>query len=172
VVLPAAGKVVLPGPPGKVVLPAAGKVVFPLRESGLFMKVTVGSFVLCAGLAGGEQPSQLAGGGETEGDVRKYTLATAAKPVDRGNAVTQISFVVEREYASFAAACKATVLHHAAIPRTGAVKFVFEDETGVAVVYLSSGRVARHTWDEIIGCSVRNRYELIGGIWTTSAGEA
>ena len=131
------------------------------------MRITIGDFELCGGRDRAEFPDSFAGGGEILIQNRQFLRAAAQKPLARGNAATDFAFTVEREYPTHVIACREAVLHHARlIGYAGTLKIEFQDDSGIAVVYLSDGVVRSHRWDPIIGVYVRHRYVCHGGLFS------
>lgn len=127
------------------------------------MRITIGEFVICQGKAGNEYPDRFQVDSQEVVQVRRFLRAAAASPLPRGNTLTTVSFMIDREHASHAAACEFAALHHAEIPKTGDVVFRFEDAGGEVEVQLAGGALQRHGVAPIIGVSTEHTYQFIGG---------
>lgn len=74
-------------------------------------------------------------------EVHQFVQAEYARPVDRGNVLTQITFNVSREHASVADAEKYCITINSIIPRSGQVVFELSDQETFLVGHKSTCEV-------------------------------
>lgn len=137
------------------------------------MKIYIGTFELTAG--GVEDPFDFAMDDSWQNQIRQYLRAELAKPKERGNRQSSVSFAITRHHASYLEALKYCVQHAAGISTTGNILFQFEDEgenPAFERFWLRNGHIQRATLVEITGIRTIHRYEFIGGGWTTDESEA
>lgn len=129
------------------------------------MKLYIGTFAIVDTVE--TEPDRFSLNGQENVQIAQYLRATRSVPLARGNTVTTIGFGVTRSHASYRAAMQYACTHHAALPKTGAVKFIFDDASGINILWLTDGKLASHIVDPVVGVSTYHRYTLVGGDFTT-----
>jgi hypothetical protein len=126
--------------------------------------------VLCDGHVDGVDrnvgPSNLRTSGPISVQVAEYLRGTAAKPINRQNRKSQLSFSVTRECASAQAAEKLCIDYPATCLRSGTLTIKPEGSAGaIADRKIADAAVANISCEQI-GSSVVITFDIVGGAIT------
>jgi len=125
------------------------------------MKIKIGEFWLCED--GQLAPNSLRINGRRQVQIAQFLRASAARPLNRMNTVTTLSFSVVREHDSTRAAEEYMLQHEVAIPAAGSVTFICQDEHGAESLFYFDAGVLETTEASQVGVSTEHAYALLGG---------
>ena len=125
------------------------------------MKIHIGTFELAG--AGELSPDSLRINAKRSVQIGQCIRAEAARPFNRKNTQTTVSFSVTRSHADMMAAHVYMLWHEVSIPGSGNVRFTGYNQNGAETVfYFTAGSLdttdASHT-----GLTTFHSYTLIGG---------
>ena len=125
------------------------------------MKIHIGTFELAG--AGQLSPDSLRINCRRVIQVAQHLRAEAARPFNRRNTQTTVSFSVTRSHTDVLAAQSYMLWHEVAIPSSGIVRFTAYNPAGAETVFFFTAGSLETSDASHIGLSTMHSYTLIGG---------